>query len=70
MLKKAYFVPESLATLLALALALVRQVMSSVWDNVLYAWNESHRRVKDKVWDSWDWKENIDKVSWYLLVTD
>ncbi len=36
--------------------------MSSVWDNVLYAWNESHRRVKDKVWDSWDWKENIEKV--------
>ena len=33
----------------------------SVLDSALFAWNRSAGWVKTKVWDSWDWKENLEK---------
>ncbi len=34
-----------------------------MWDSVCHAWSESHRFVRAKVWDSWDWRESQDKVT-------
>ena len=30
------------------------------WDSVCHAWSESNRLVRAKLWDSWDWKENLE----------
>ncbi len=34
---------------------------SSILDSVICAWTGSTGWVKAKVWDSWDWKENINE---------
>ena len=31
------------------------------WDSVWYAWSESNKAVRAKLWDSWDWTDNINK---------
>ena len=33
----------------------------SVLDSALFAWTRSAGWVKGKIWDSWDWKENLEK---------
>ena len=35
--------------------------VNSVLDSALFALNRSAGWVKTKVWDSWDWKENLEK---------
>ena len=38
-------------------------VLPMSWDSLCHAWTESNKYLRAKVWDSWDWKENLhDKV--------
>lgn len=36
----------------------------SVLDSALFAWTRSAGWVKTKIWDSWDWKENLEKYQY------